>query len=74
MPNMDGIELIENVRKFESHHGKSAMQIVALTADALAGQQSRAMRAGADGYITKPIGMNELIDAISFYAAKSNSI
>lgn len=51
LPGKDGFALLEEIRG--SPH--RALKVVALTAHAMAGDQERALRAGFDGYITKPI-------------------
>ena len=51
LPGKDGFALLEEIR--QSPH--RALRVVALTAHAMAGDQERALAAGFDGYITKPI-------------------
>ena len=61
MPEMDGFELTRAVRAREARlanardGGGARLPIVALTADALAGTEERCLKAGMDGYLTKPI-------------------
>jgi two-component system, cell cycle response regulator DivK len=51
LPGKDGFALLAEIR--ESPHG--AVRVLALTAHAMSGDRERALRAGFDGYITKPI-------------------
>ena len=51
LPGRDGFALLEDIR--ESTH--RARRVVALTAHAMTGDRERALEAGFDGYITKPI-------------------
>ena len=51
LPGKDGFALLEEIRA--SPH--RALRVVALTAHAMAGDRERALAAGFDGYITKPI-------------------
>jgi CheY-like chemotaxis protein/HPt (histidine-containing phosphotransfer) domain-containing protein len=62
MPEMDGYELAAAVRQAEagSHH----VPILALTANALQGEASRAKAAGMDGYLTKPLQLDALKAAL----------
>lgn len=51
MPGKDGFELLAEVRASAYHD----LQVVALTAHAMSGDRDKALTAGFDGYITKPI-------------------
>nr|WP_323134656.1 PAS domain S-box protein [Aromatoleum toluclasticum] len=58
MPNMDGYGLTEAIREAEG--GATRIPIVALTANALLGESRRALAAGMDAYLTKPIRLDVL--------------
>jgi CheY-like chemotaxis protein/HPt (histidine-containing phosphotransfer) domain-containing protein len=62
MPEMDGYELAAAIRQVEA--GPHRMPIVALTANALQGEASRAKAAGMDGYLTKPLQLDALKAAL----------
>ena len=51
LPGKDGFTLLEEIR--DSAHAN--LRVVALTAHAMSGDRDRALEAGFDGYITKPI-------------------
>jgi len=51
LPGKDGFALLSDIRG--SVHGK--LRVLALTAHAMSGDRERALEAGFDGYITKPI-------------------
>lgn len=51
LPGKDGFTLLSEIRR--SRH--AALRVLALTAHAMSGDRERAMQAGFDGYITKPI-------------------
>ncbi|MHB1569612.1 MAG: response regulator transcription factor [Solirubrobacteraceae bacterium] len=55
LPDGDGVQLCEQVRSW------SAMPIIVLSAVGEEEQKVRALRAGADDYITKPFGPDELV-------------
>ncbi|MEO8139846.1 MAG: response regulator [Gemmatimonadota bacterium] len=61
LPGKDGFELLGEIR--ESPH--RALRVVALTAHAMAGDQERALAAGFDGYITKPIDIRSFPDQVA---------
>ncbi|MFC6674143.1 response regulator [Marinobacterium aestuariivivens] len=53
MPEMDGYELASTIRAEEGD--SSHIPIIALTANALRGEETRALTAGMDAYMTKPV-------------------
>jgi CheY-like chemotaxis protein len=66
MPEMDGIEATHLIRKMEDSK-ISQMPIVALTANALKGDNVRYIQAGMNDYITKPYTEAKLYSVISKY-------
>src|SRR5215212_6539584 len=61
LPGKDGFALLGEIRG--SHH--SRLRVVALSAHAMAGDRERALQAGFDGYITKPIDIRQFPDQIT---------
>ena len=64
MPVMGGLEAIRAVRERERALGIVRIPIVAVTAQALVGDQERCLEAGADAYIAKPFNPRELAAVI----------
>lgn len=64
MPRMDGLETTRMIRAMESEGTLSRQPIIAMTAHALSGDRERCLKGGMDGYITKPINVTELSEAI----------
>jgi PAS domain S-box-containing protein len=65
MPRMDGYELTRAIRKTEhAAGGSSRMPVLALSANALRGEQARAQAAGIDEYLVKPLPLPQLKAAL----------
>jgi CheY-like chemotaxis protein len=62
LPDLDGYECTTRLRKID---GFAHVPIVALTANALEGDKQKAITAGCDGYIPKPIDVDELPNQIA---------
>src|SRR2546423_6952046 len=71
MPGMDGFEATAAIRSQERRSG-THLPIIALTANALRGDQERCLNAGMDAYISKPIRTTELFDTIEKFIGKSS--
>ena len=63
MPEMDGLEATAAIRELEKTSGKH-IPIVAMTASAMVGDKERCLKAGMDGYVSKPLQVKELFEAI----------
>ena len=59
MPGIDGWQLRGKIKRLPD---KENMPVVALSAHAMAGDKERALSAGFDGYMTKPINVPSLIE------------
>jgi len=61
LPGIDGLEA---TRRLKAEPGTRAIPIVALTANAMAGDQEEALAAGCDEYDTKPVDITRLVGKI----------
>jgi CheY-like chemotaxis protein len=61
MPEMDGFALVEQIRR---NPGLKGAIIMMLTSASQSGDADRCRELGVAGYLTKPIGQSELLDAI----------
>jgi signal transduction histidine kinase/ActR/RegA family two-component response regulator len=69
MPGEDGYSLIQKVRSFAQGQGR--LPAIALTAHARVEDRLRALRAGYDAHLAKPVEMNELITVIESLARRT---
>jgi two-component system sensor histidine kinase/response regulator len=64
MPVMDGVEAMSRVRKGQNGVRRKDIPIIALTANALVGDREKYIKAGADGYLSKPLKAAALMQAL----------
>jgi len=64
LPDIDGYEVTARLRQME---GFEKIPIVALTANVLDGDRERSLDSGCDGYIPKPVDVDELPDQIAAF-------
>jgi CheY-like chemotaxis protein len=62
LPEMDGYAVLRALR---DNPATASIPVAALTAQAMAGDEQRALAAGFDGYITKPINTRSLPQVIA---------
>jgi two-component system cell cycle response regulator DivK len=62
LPDIDGYDCTAKLRELES---TSSIPIIALTANAMEGDQEKALDAGCDGYIPKPIDVDGLPEQVA---------
>jgi CheY-like chemotaxis protein len=70
MPDMDGFEATAKIRQREQDLGYHT-PILAITAHAMKGDREKCLAAGMDGYITKPLRLNEMFELIEEMLSKS---
>ena len=61
MPVMDGLEATRRIRAMP---GRERLPILAMTANAMAGDRDRSLAAGMNDHVTKPIDPDELFDVV----------
>lgn len=67
LPGMDGLTL---TRKLKADARTRATVVVAVTAYAMRGDEARALEAGCDGYLTKPIDTRALPGLVASFLAR----
>ena len=63
MPGMGGVEATRAIRALGGE--AASVPVVAVTADAMAGEREALLAAGMDGYLSKPLKLDALRDAIA---------
>ncbi len=64
MPEMDGLAALREIRAGRAGARAQTMWIIALTADAREQQRAKALEAGINDYLTKPLNLGELEQAL----------
>lgn len=62
MPDIDGYEAIPKIKELD---GYAHLPVVAVTAQAMNGDRERCLAAGADGYVSKPVDVDLLIQLMN---------
>jgi two-component system cell cycle response regulator DivK len=70
LPGMDGLELTRQLKSDPLHRGIS---IIAVTAYAMKGDEERALAAGCDGYMSKPIDTAALTRLVAACLARQGT-
>jgi two-component system cell cycle response regulator DivK len=64
LPDLDGAEALQRLRSDER---TARIPVLALTAQAMQGDRERFLAAGFDGYLAKPVDVDELIETVRRY-------
>ncbi|ADU63660.1 MAG: response regulator [Pseudodesulfovibrio sp.] len=65
MPDMDGIETTQAIRRATDIGHNASIPVIALTAHALLDDREKFLKEGMDGYVPKPMTMDELAYEVS---------
>jgi two-component system, sensor histidine kinase and response regulator len=69
MPEMDGLEATIAIREREKTTG-AHIPIIAITANAMTGDREKCLAAGMDEYISKPVDVTQLYEALDKLTAQ----
>lgn len=71
MPDMDGYTLTTRIK---SMPGLARIPILALTANVMRGDKEKTLEAGCDGYIQKPLDVDQLVREIEKFLARRANV
>lgn len=70
LPDIDGLEA---TARLKADGSTASIPVIALTANAMVGDREKALEAGCDGYLPKPVSRQDLIAAIAeFFLEETN--
>jgi two-component system cell cycle response regulator DivK len=64
MPDIDGVEAL---RRLRADARTSSLRVLAVTAQAMQGDREHFLAAGFDGYLSKPVNVQELLGTVRRY-------
>ena len=70
MPDMDGYTLTSRIK---SMPGFERVPIIALTANVMRGDKEKTLEAGCDGYIQKPLDIDQLLREVERFLSRRNN-
>ncbi|WP_298816522.1 PAS domain-containing hybrid sensor histidine kinase/response regulator [uncultured Roseibium sp.] len=65
MPGLDGFQAIAKIREDEKAVGRTPVPVLIVTADVMKDARDKAKDVGAAGYLTKPLSVDAIFDALS---------
>lgn len=70
MPDMDGYTLTSRIKTMP---GFERVPIIALTANVMRGDKERTLEAGCDGYIQKPLDIDQLLREVARFLSRRDN-
>lgn len=64
MPEQDGYETITALRNMP---GRTALPVIAVTAQTMPGDREKCLKAGANAYVSKPVDVDLMLDLLKAY-------
>jgi len=73
MPEMNGYEATREIRRMENGSPRH-IKIVAMTAEATVTCQEQCLQAGMDGFVSKPVKLEDLVEVIRNWVLVSEPV
>ena len=74
MPVMDGFQATRRMREIERIEGRPRTAVIALTANALAGDRERSLECGMDDHLAKPFRDDDLVEMLQRFVRAPTSL
>jgi CheY-like chemotaxis protein len=71
LPEVDGWEV---TRRLKANGATKSLPVIAITAHAMVGDREKALAAGCDDYVSKPIDFNILLRKIEVLCSKASTL
>jgi CheY-like chemotaxis protein len=71
MPELDGYEATTQIRAWEQLQASPRLTIIAMTANAMSGDRERCLEAGMDDFMSKPVNLKVLGQALKRWATRA---
>jgi len=68
MPEMDGYAATREIRRAEGSNRR--VNIIAMTAEAMAGARDQCLASGMDDYVSKPVRLQDLFEVLQKWIAQ----
>lgn len=65
MPVLNGVAATKRIRRGEAGVAKASIPIIAMTAYAMVGDREKFLASGMNGYLAKPVVMQQLLEAVA---------
>ncbi|MDJ0839179.1 MAG: response regulator [Acidobacteriota bacterium] len=65
MPEMDGLQAMQSIREWERRNNQEGVPIIAVTANAIAGDRENYLARGMDDYLSKPYNQEQLYELVA---------
>ncbi len=67
MPEMDGYQATQAIRRGDAGDSLKEITIIAMTANAMRGDREKCLEAGMNDYLAKPINKNAVVEKLTFW-------
>ena len=74
MPEMDGLQAVAAIRRYEQERQLRRTPVIAMTAYAAEGDRQKCLDAGMDDYLSKPVKPSQVLEMLKRYGGVSEAV